>query len=294
MQFGCNPHGAHIPDAERPPRELLGLSECGASLGKSLKLKPGEAVTVLVHGCNSSAAKFGTLADVFELYDQKAICFSYDYRDSMESSALELRRSLLALDAEFHPRDVSVIGHSQGGLVARAALRRDDLASRLDHVSRIITISTPFAGIQSSSHCGLTALHVLSFGITVGVCQAIAGRKWTEIYPGSPFIENPGELGDSVVSHLLVVTDEQSACLQMSDGKCVESDSIFSLDEQDAPQVMGRRTTRHTVRAGHVEIVGEQGLPPHKLITILQQYDVLGKSSRLDEIALARRVSALY
>ena len=80
----------------------------------------------------------------------------------------------------------------------------------------------------------------------------------------------------------------------MAEGKCVESDAIFSLDEQDAPQVMGRRTTRHTVRAGHVEIVGEQGLPPHKLITILQEHNVLGKSSRLDEITLARRVSSLY
>lgn len=251
-------------------------------------------MTVLVHGCNSSAAKFGTLADVFALYGQQAICFSYDYRDSMESSALELERSLLALNSQFRPAEVTVIAHSQGGLVARAALRHDDSSESGSHVSRLVTISTPFAGIESSSHCGLMALHVLSFGITVGICQAIAGRKWTEIYPGSPFIDEPGQLGSSVNSHLMVITDEQGACLRVKDGKCAETDFVFSLEEQEAAQVMDSRTTSHRVRAGHVEIVGEQGLPPHKLIGLLQHHGVLNDSSAFDRDELSRRLSRLY
>ncbi len=290
----CNPHGVQIPDEERPSRELRGLSECGVDGNQSLSLEMGQPVTVLVHGCNSSAAKFGTLADVFALYGQKAICFSYDYRDSMESSALELERSLLALESQFRPSDVTVIAHSQGGLVARAALRQDDSSRSGSRVSSLVTVSTPFAGIESSSHCGLMALHVLSLGITVGVCQAIAGRKWTEIYPGSPFIDEPGPLGNAVNSHLMVVTDEQGACLRMERGKCAETDFVFSLEEQEAAQVMDSRTTNHRVRAGHTEIVGEQGLPPHKLIQILQQHGVLNDSSSLDQEELSRRLSVLY
>lgn len=294
LELGCNAHGAPIPEADRPPREESGLSECGTQGAQQLTLSPGEPVTVLVHGCNSSAAKFGTLAEVFALHDQKAICFSYDYRDSLESSARELERSLSWLGGRFRPREVTVIGHSQGGLIARAALRESESPQVPAEVSRLVTISTPFAGIDSSSHCGLTALHVLSFGVTVGVCQAIAGRKWTEIYPGAPFITDPGELAHSVRSHLLVTTDEKDSCLSMENGKCAEPDFVFSIEEQEALQIMNQRTIRHRVRAGHVEIVGEQGQPPHKLIKILQQHKLLNDSSHLDQVDLSRRLSALY
>ena len=88
----------------------LGLSHC-SSKDTPLILAAEEELVVLVHGCNSSKAKFTTLAKVFAHHQQRAICFSYDDRDSLVSVAKELRRALHALQ---NTQRITLVGHSQG------------------------------------------------------------------------------------------------------------------------------------------------------------------------------------
>lgn len=55
--------------------QIAGLKHCNNEGNDSIHLNPDEPLTIIVHGCFSSAGRFQTLADVYGLYDQQAICF---------------------------------------------------------------------------------------------------------------------------------------------------------------------------------------------------------------------------
>lgn len=228
---------------------------------------------MLVHGCNSSIAKFKNLAEVFQSRGQQAVCFTYDDRDSLISVADELNVALTALSPDLGSGKVTVIGHSQGGLIARHAASSADQVPV--HVERLLTVSTPFAGIRSARDCGSLPMHIFSFGITVGICQSIAGRKWTEIHERAPFILSPPPLPREVERHLAVITDESGSCRRYEESKCVDSDDVFSLDEQSVRNLVDRQIDTKIVRSGHTAIVGEEQIVPVALIDLLEQEKVL-------------------
>lgn len=239
-----------------------------------VELERDQDLVVLVHGCNSSIAKFKNLAEVFQSRGQRAVCFTYDDRDSLVSVARELQTALAALEPQLGTGQVTVIGHSQGGLIARQAVaKQGDFSPK---VSELVTISTPFAGIHSAHDCGLLPLHIFTFGITVGVCQAIAGRKWTEIHDRAPFVRSPPPLAPKVERHLAIISDEMGACRTRDEqGRCTELDAVFTVQEQALDYVAGPRVQSKIVRAGHAQIVGEEGVVPFALISLLEAEQVL-------------------
>ena len=278
---------------------IRGLDTCRYRSPGQVAVDPDRPLVILVHGCNDSGGRFRVLADVFEAQGQQTICFNYDDRDRLEDSSAELQNAIEALMARMRSTAITVIGHSQGGLVSRRALvidREDRLENGRGFDIRLVTISSPLGGIQASSHCGILALHILSFGVSAGICQIAAGSKWTEIFPVSWFMVTPGGLLPSVRSHLKVVTDERDFCLtRAEDGDCVESDDVFSVAEQYNPVVdADPRVSSQEVRAGHVEIVGDEGMPPVKLIQILQQHGVMQTPVAADQPAFERRLAGIY
>lgn len=65
-------------------------------------------------------------------------CFAYDWRRDITESGAQLARQLGAETA----REISVIGHSMGGLVARIAMR----STSGQRMQRLITLGTPHGG----------------------------------------------------------------------------------------------------------------------------------------------------
>ena len=260
---------------------ITGLSACHPRPdGRPVLLEADRPATILVHGCNSDAGRLSTLAEVFEQHGQQVVCFSYDDRDWLDDASQRLIKVLELLQGHIRPSEITIFGHSQGGLVSRRALiqeRERPLEMKPGFSIRLVTASTPFGGIQASRHCGLVWLHVVSLSITVGLCQAIAGNKWTEIPPNSAFIEVPGTLVPEVATHLKVITDERSECREFDDdGTCSEDDFVFSLDEQRNGTIdADNRVSEVTLKAGHSVVIGEGGRAPLRLITILQNRDVL-------------------
>lgn len=277
-----------ITGGKDPGAWIDGLSSCRPEDSRVVRLDPTRPLTLLVHGCNFSSGGFRTLAQVFEAHGQQTLCFNYNDRARLDHSADQLVTALEALEKRLPGQEITIMGHSQGGLVARHALVADrERPVRVPDNFRIklVTVSSPFAGISSSKHCGLLWLHLLTLGITVGVCQGIAGSKWHEIFPGSTFMENPGTLGAPVTDHLKIVTDERG----------VKDDFIFALDEQYNPAVdRDRRVAGVEVKAGHVEIVGERGTPPTKLIEILQAQNILVHTPPERRAEIASLLQRLY
>ena len=296
---GCTVLSAAIRIQEDSGPKVLqipGLLAC-ADGAQEVTLDPATPVHLLVHGCNSSAARFKTLAKVFEASGQQTVCYNYDDRARLEDSSGGLARAIAALKPHLKTRELVVLGHSQGGLVTRRALvaeQRDRVADD-DFRIRLVTVSSPFDGIHSSRHCSYLALHVLTFGLTSGICQLIAGIKWLDIHPRARMIRLPGQLVPAVTEHLKIMTDEAGACQRRPDGSCGKPDFVFSLEEQNQKVVdSDPRMASRTVKAGHVEIVGETGEAPVKLIKLLQDDGVLATPPAGQEQAFADMVKRLY
>jgi hypothetical protein len=141
----------------------------------------------------------------------------------------------------------------------------------------LVTVSSPFNGIAAASDCGSRLYHALSLGITVGVCQAVTGAKWIEIHPRAALVTAPPALLPAVQDHLTVMTDERESCRRAGpDGRCLEDDFVFSLEEQAIDRLrFDRRVQTEEVAAGHVEIVGAPGVRPAKLLSILKRHGIL-------------------
>jgi hypothetical protein len=257
---------------------IAGLGPCNDGADRSLRLNSRHLVTVLVHGCFGSAGRFRTLSEVLAFHGQLA--------DAVE-----------ALSARLVSPQIAVIGHSQGGLVARKALVSERVDPIESHAQlKLVTISAPLSGIRAARSCGVPALRIATLGIHDLLCWMISGDKWYEITAASDFIQKPGALDASVEHYLLVATDEEGSCRRYDDsGRCSKDDFVFTLDEQELPPVHVGTTAREVeVRAGHVEIVGESGVTPVKLIKILQQEGYLRPTEPSRAVQFSALLARLY
>lgn len=276
---------------------IAGLGPCTDNPDRSLRLNSREPVTVLVHGCYGSSGQFRGLAQLLAFHGQQSACFTYDDRASMDVTGAELATAVDRLVKQSNVPQVTVIGHSQGALVARRSLTDSapkPIGSDSTRLS-LVTISGPFAGIASANACGSPTLRVLSLGLIAPMCSIVTGDKWSEITYSSDFIRRPGDLIRQVQSHLKIDTDERGSCRQRVDDKCAEDDHVFSLDEQRNPVVDRHPVTKVVeVQAGHVEIVGDKYVAPVKLIAVLQQSGVMRATEPQRVTAFDQLLARLY
>lgn len=302
---GCATPEVMVPGDLQPGRlpppdtqlSIAGLGPCTDSLDRTVRFDASQPLHVLVHGCFGSSGQFRALAQVLAFHGQQAACFTYDDRAKLNDSATELRQALKQLADGTRVPQLTVIGHSQGALIARKSLTAS-LPSPLPERAvdlRLVTVSGPFAGIESARTCGKVWLYPVSLGLLPLSCYAVTGAKWTDITYSSRFIREPGELAPQVGQYLKIDTDERNSCRREEAGRCVESDDIFSLDEQRSVAVEADpRMKRVQVPAGHVEIVGDKRVAPTKLIEVLQAEGVLRATSPTQASAFNRLLARLY
>lgn len=307
-QTGCttaapsDPNLASIDTRNLPAPNLSakipGLSSCTTKLDSTIHLNSKEPTNIIVHGCFGSAARYRSLAQVFAFHGQQTVCFNYNDRDSLMKSSAELIDALSSLSEKMESSKITIIGHSQGGLISRKALieERDDKFLAGDTSLRLVTISAPYAGIAAADHCASFTARILSLGLVIPICKLISGDKWYEITHPSPFIQNPGELLERVSSHLKIVTDETGTCrLYDENGICVEDDFVFSVNEQYFEKIdASSRVENIEVSAGHAEIVGDYRVPPKKLIKLMQSKGIMYSTPPARREKLSVLLSRLY
>lgn len=301
----CATHEAMYP-AELEPGQLpsptvalniAGLGPCTDNPDRTVRFDSRQPIHVLVHGCYGSSGQFRGLAQVLAFHGQQSACFTYDDRAKLTDSAAGLRHALQQLSAQSQVPQITVIGHSQGALIARNALVEPTHATlpELPASVRLVTISGPFAGIASARTCGRTWLYPLTLGFVPFSCYLATGPKWADITYSSRFIREPGTLAPQVGQYLKIDTDERDTCRRQVDGRCVEDDEIFSLAEQRNARVeSGPRVKRREVKAGHVEIVGDKRVAPTKLIAILQEEQVILSTPARQQAAFSALLKQIY
>lgn len=305
---GCAASSAYVPNVERIDGSLLPepdvmvsiphLGACTDADDPYIQIHSGAPITVLVHGCNGSAGRFRSLAQLFAFYGKQTVCFEYNDRDSLFDIAEQLADSLDQLSDVTHSPSIYLLGHSLGGLIARKALERgyEKSFKRHDKQVELITVSAPFAGISAAKYCGMRPLHWFSLGIVPGICWMATGDNWFEITSSSDFIKYPQSLTPSVQKFLKIVTNEANTCRRESpDGRCLESDDIFRLSEQYHPTVDSYPNVIDVkVDAGHVEIVGDKDISPKKLLSVLQAHGLLPPTPAHRKAALESLLARLY
>lgn len=286
-----------VPTAQRSV-SVAGLRPCNDGPARTLHIDPAQPINILVHGCNGSTGRFRTLAEVLAFHGQQTACFEYDDRDSLMVSSGQLARAVDALAQQLNTSQITVIGHSMGGLVARKALTESHPNPPRNKQAdlRLVTVSAPFSGIAAARMCAAPVLRVATLGLHDFICWLVTGDNWYEITSASGFIQNPGTLIPQVRSHLKVATDERGTCRHRNEaGRCIEDDYIFSLDEQQYPPATPTpRTTDVEVAAGHVEIVGESGVTPYKLINVFQREGIIRATPPERQAAFQALLADLY
>lgn len=253
-----------------------GLLPCAADPDPRLQLDRAAPVAVLVHGYHGTPSHLRPLAQALADRGLQTICFEYDDREMLITSANELARSIEALAGVLVHPDITIVGHSQGGLIARKALvaeLAEPVRAPGAHLN-LVTVAAPFAGTASARLCASTTARVLTLGIGDLVCRLVSGKKWYEITHASDFIRAPGTLVDTVHEHLIVVTDEAGSCRRFNArGTCTLGDYVVGVQEQDYPPVKADpRATRVLVKAGHSQIVGEVGGSVGQLVALMARH----------------------
>lgn len=273
------------------------VKRCDSSK-QPLHINRNQPLVLIVHGCFASAGKFKALAGVYEHLDQQTACFEYDDRESLEQVSGDLAQSIDKLSSVVGDEKLTIIGHSQGGLISRRAMTANRLDGKtVTHSNlELVTVSAPFNGIEASSHCGINWLRIATLGIIDGICYLVTGEKYLQIPPQTDFINHPGKLASKVSRHLIIKTDEAGTCRSnSSSGECTQDDYVFSLDEQSQISVDNmRRTESITVVAGHAEIVGNEVEVPWKLIETLQKFEVMARPNQVEFEQFSVAVKKIY
>jgi hypothetical protein len=120
---------------ESPPDNLLWLDPCDFQRGDLMQLAWS---SLPVRTLGPMLYTFLPLKFALQAAGFTVRCFDYDWRRDIAELGLEFSRRVAIEPA----RHISVVGHSMGGLVARAALRTDAGA----RIERLVTLGTPHGG----------------------------------------------------------------------------------------------------------------------------------------------------
>jgi pimeloyl-ACP methyl ester carboxylesterase len=151
---------------------------------------------VFVHGIFSQHATFQPLVDGLRaqpaLADWKMFYFDYDFYRSIIDSGKDLAEVLLQTFVSDQTA-VTIVGHSMGGLVGRAALLQN---GDMGFVKRLVMLGTPNHGTLHSSRLGVLAEQLRRDADTLAVVlprKAMGIKQLTKINKTlQPFITKGG------------------------------------------------------------------------------------------------------
>jgi hypothetical protein len=249
-----------------------GLENCLASSVEPPISNDEKPVMILVHGLRGSAQSFNRLAQQLQAAGHQPICFLYNDRDSLVSSSAKLTEALKQLVHRKGGREIIVLGHSLGALVARRALTSEHWKTGEANAVqfKLVTVAGPFGGVSTASGCTSPTMKFLTLGLVIPLCKMVSGDKWAEITYRSEFIRYPGHLSRNVGMHLKIETDEEQGCLVYDEKICRISDFVFSLDEQRNSNVDADKKVKIVmVKAGHGGVLGNEHVFPSQLILAL-------------------------
>ena len=195
----------------------------------------------------------------------------------------------------------SGIHHPIGGLVAISEAMAKVVGEEGGRIhlstaiEQILVRAGRAVGVRLQDGSEVAADHMV---VNADFGYAMSQRGWIRRPDGQVIclMVQPGTLLPAVTEYVKVVTDERGTCRRTdAAGRCVEDDYVFSTDEQYYHVVdTDERVVPFEVQAGHVEIVGTEGLVPTKLIALLQERGILACTPPERRAEIAQLLRRLY
>jgi triacylglycerol lipase len=163
---------------------------------------------VLVHGLNRDSAAMDGYAAAMRRdgYDVTVVSLPGRATGDISASSAALAGEVEAVKKRTGAKKVDIVGHSEGGLVARDYVENRGGASSVDSV---VTVGTPHNGIGSAPlNDGLQATSFLGGAIPVAVTQMLMGSSFLagvngqdgKLDPGVKYTSVYNGAGDGVVA----------------------------------------------------------------------------------------------
>jgi len=213
-----------------------------------------------VHGCKARPGGFCRWRSCM-LSRQQAVCFSYDDRASLVRVSGELIAALDGLAGHMHNRQLTVMGHSMGGLVSE---RHWSATARAWNAP---TWNCGYSPSRRRSPASALPRPAATAGAMAEPGVVPASARWYRRQLVRDHLGLDSSAARAAAAHgtaiLKIVTDERGH-LPALDANGAVSRAIMSsaLGEQYQPVVTARRLTNVEVDAGHVEIVGDRNIVP--------------------------------
>ncbi len=137
---------------------------------------PSKIPVLFVHGAAGTPTGWKEIADRLDPQRFQPWLYYYPSGIQLDQVSRALNWMVLELQRKYQFRELYVVAHSMGGLVARSFILQNAYEGRQNVIRHFISISTPWDGHKMSAK---------------GVEQApTAVPSWRDMVPGSPFIRS--------------------------------------------------------------------------------------------------------
>jgi alpha-beta hydrolase superfamily lysophospholipase len=137
---------------------------------------PAKIPVLFVHGARGYPQEWERLAAGLDRTRYQPVMFQYPSGMRLQPVVDGLVDMLEELHETFAFRELVIVAHSMGGLVARKAISRGTTGTWTDTVRLLVTISTPWAGIDGADRARKES--------------AFAVPSWVDVASGSEFVRS--------------------------------------------------------------------------------------------------------
>jgi len=217
------------------------LNEIGIGVFFLSEYDPEKIPILFVHGAKGSPQVWKFM---FENLNDRAYQKWFYYYPSgvrLDSAAGVLNTIVDLLHNKYQFKELCVIAHSMGGLVARSFIIKNRINDKHLYVKKFVSISTPWAGSEAAA---------------LGVEQApVAIPSWLDMQVNSPFIEDllNQKIGDKLSYYLLFTFKGKSSIFlpASNDGTVSMLSQLEPRIQQEAKRVYGFNSSHTLVLQDH-------------------------------------------
>ena len=219
----------------------------------------GRIPVLFIHGISGFPAQFRDLIESMDQERFQAWVYLYPSGAKLENVATHLTQLQQKLESRYGFEDIVFVAHSMGGLVARAFLLDYYEQTNKDYSRKLITISTPWAGIASA---------------------ALGARRmrnpvysWIDVAPGSEFLNRIFFRDPEAATRQLLPPHMTAHLIFGFEGKGGgdPNDGTVTVASQLRPEAQREARTQFGVHATHTGILKDE-LTIDRLNSLLGSY----------------------
>ena len=230
------------------------MKEVGAGIYFLRKFDSTKTPVLFVHGIGGSASEFEYIATELDTSKYQPFFCVYPSGLRLAKLATGISNILINMRAKYHFKEINVIAHSMGGLVALGILQNNANRTNPIKINNFITLSTPWKG---------------QAGAAKGVKSApVVVPSWYDMDPASAYIKNIKKIGvPKGITYSLFFSYIATGRGSMIDGN---HDGTVTLESQLDKKLQDRAKTFVGIRADHTGILKSE-VVSKRIDTILSE-----------------------